>query len=226
MNVTEYQELKFRLRIAKIEATNIPGGPTVGQGGLRGGPVDRHQRRLKRIADAKVREAAKALEVYRRRHGITPVEFTRPVAGKSDWRDARIRRQYIGSPGWDHVIGVRFDEHGPYWTCPAITESEIADPPIPDVASDPQPDCPAVIDVPPAVPAPDLNPPSPVAENQDTATPTNEVSPMMNLRTIGQLAKELKVDQHQALYVIRTREIQPAARAEESYMITSVRLLP
>jgi hypothetical protein len=36
---------------------------------------------------------------------------------------------------------------------------------------------------------------------------------MMNLRTIGQLAKELKVDQHQALYVIRTRDIQPVARA-------------
>jgi hypothetical protein len=211
--MNEYQELKFRLRIAKIEAANIPGGSTVGNGGLQGGPVDRHQRRLKRIADAKVRDAAKALYSYRHRHAITPVEFTRPVAGKTDWRDARIRRQYIGSPGWDHVIGVRFDEHGPYYTCPAVTENAVAVPPTPAVADDPQPSCPAAIDVAPAVTAPDLNPPGLSVENQDTSIPSNEVTPMTQLRTIGQLAKELRVDQHQALYLIRTRKIQPVTRA-------------
>ena len=40
-----------------------------------------------------------------------------------------------------------------------------------------------------------------------------DVTPMMNLRTIGQLAKELRVDQHKVLYVIRVRKIQPIARA-------------
>jgi hypothetical protein len=213
--------LKRTLRIAKLEAANIPGGSSAGGSGLLGGAVDRHQKRLKNRADAKVRQAAKAVEQYRSWNGIVSSKFPGPVAGKPHWRDARIRRQYRDGPGWDNTIDVRFDEHGPYFTSPTIEPSAVIESailaPIDDadarevVASD--------IPIPVAVPVesiaavPDLNPPGPVAENQDIGHSQDEVTPMLNLRTIGQLAKELNADQHQVLYVIRTRKIQPVARA-------------
>ena len=218
--MTEYQELKRRLRIAKIGAANIPGGPTVGDGGLRGGPVDRHQRRLKNRADANVRDAAKAVESYRKRHRIIVPEFPGPIAGRSDWRDARIRKQYalperlttvetLRRCGW---IGMVYTPNGPEFIpaildslpqadapaneSPAVTEIAVADPPMPVVADDPQPTCPAI--------EPEIPVEAPVTFN---------VTPVMNLRTIGMIAKELRVEQHKALYVIRVRKIHPVARA-------------
>jgi hypothetical protein len=170
-----------------------------------GGPVDRWRKSRKATADAKVREATKALDEYRRHNGIPLVEFWKPPYGKADRRDARIKRQYTAGPGW---LRNERDEHGPYWIAPPpspVSESPAVEtPPVIPVVAD-------AVESP--VIAPDLNPADLPAENQDTGPSVIEVMPMMNLRTIGQLAKELKVDQHKALYVIRVRGIQPVARA-------------
>ena len=204
----EYIAAKRDLRIARLIASAIHvDGPAWSA-------CRKHQSHLKSRANAAVNRLQREIERLRERHGIPVVELWKPlsVSGLD-----RIRRQYTGSPGWDNTIGVRFDEHGPYWAYPAVAESAPVDPPIPAAVNDPQPSCPATIEIAPivtpdpiiapVVTAPDLNPPGPAVEIQD------EITPMINLRTIGQLAKELRVDQHQALYVIRTRKIQPVARA-------------
>jgi len=192
----EYLAAKRELRIARLIAGAIHvEGPAWSA-------CRKHQSRLKAGANGNVRRWTKELERLRQRHGIPVVERWTPriVAGLD-----RLRRQYSGDSGLDNSIGVRVDEHGPYFTrpvkatcpaseTPAIPTSATVDPSNPALVDDPQPTCPA-----PEIPT--------------NAPATIEVRPIMNLRTIGQLAKELSVEQHQALYVIRTREIRPVARA-------------
>jgi hypothetical protein len=125
---SEYQELKRALRIAKVEAANVPGIGRIGFADygngdqppvFKGGPLDKWRKHRLNVANGRVRRAVKALAAYRKRHGIIVPTFPGPVA-KADWRDARIRKQYtpgkyagiLESAGWK---GMKQTPAGPEW---------------------------------------------------------------------------------------------------------------